>query len=62
MVIEFFGIWFIPLTLILAPGRRLVHLVSRLQQLKLHILQLSTMREPDHWSQMARINAMTYTI
>ncbi|CAL9766750.1 unnamed protein product, partial [Musa acuminata subsp. burmannicoides] len=55
------GIWIIPFTLVLAPCRRLVFLVSRIQGFRECVLR-SRSTSPAIWSRLARLNTMTFVI
>ncbi|RWV80170.1 hypothetical protein GW17_00058599 [Ensete ventricosum] len=55
------GIWIIPFTLVLAPCRRLVLLVSRIQGFREFVLR-SRSTSPAIWSRFARLNTMTFVI
>lgn len=55
------GIWIIPFTLVLAPCRRLVLLVSRIQGFRECVLR-SRSTSPAIWSRLARLNTMTFVI
>ncbi|KAK8915877.1 hypothetical protein KSP39_PZI022915 [Platanthera zijinensis] len=56
------GIWIIPFTFFIAPCRRLVHLVAKLQQLHDAILRPSSSLPSNVWSRMASFNHITLTI
>ncbi|KAG1359257.1 hypothetical protein COCNU_08G007030 [Cocos nucifera] len=54
MLILELGIWIIPFTLVIAPCRRLVVLIDKLQQLWTTITS-SLSRPPAVWRRMARL-------
>ncbi|KAF3321269.1 hypothetical protein FCM35_KLT14522 [Carex littledalei] len=58
MILEL-GIWLIPLTLVLAPIRRFVLLISKIQQLHAS-MSGPRFSSPDMWSRLARLDTMTF--
>jgi hypothetical protein len=62
LVVEL-GIWVIPLTLVLVPCRRIVLLLTRLQELYRSMTAprlVITSREEDMWSRLSRLNSMAF--
>ncbi|OAY78447.1 hypothetical protein ACMD2_09024 [Ananas comosus] len=63
MFIVEFGIWVIPLTLILAPCRRFVALIAMLQQLHQSILLCPQFLDsPEISTRIARLNSMAFVL
>uniref|UniRef100_A0ACD5TN17 Uncharacterized protein n=1 Tax=Avena sativa TaxID=4498 RepID=A0ACD5TN17_AVESA len=57
------GVWAIPLTLVFVPCRRIVVLLTRLQELyrSMTVPRLViTSREEDMWTRLARLNSMAF--
>ncbi|CAL9176354.1 unnamed protein product [Musa hybrid cultivar] len=61
MLILELGIWVIPLTLIFAPCRRLVHLVAELQRVGESMMRPRA-ASPAIWSRMERLNSVALII
>ncbi|PKU65060.1 hypothetical protein MA16_Dca027584 [Dendrobium catenatum] len=61
MLILELGIWLIPFTLLLAPCRRFVLLVAKLQQLHT-IITRPFSSSPNIWNRMTGLNYITFTI
>ncbi|URE07474.1 hypothetical protein MUK42_01024 [Musa troglodytarum] len=61
MLILELGIWIVPLTLVLAPCRRLVLLVARITQIHQCVAR-SRSRPPAFWSRLARLHSATSTL
>uniref|UniRef100_A0A804J418 Uncharacterized protein n=1 Tax=Musa acuminata subsp. malaccensis TaxID=214687 RepID=A0A804J418_MUSAM len=61
MLILELGIWVIPLTLIFAPCRRLVHLVAELQRVGESMMGPRA-ASPAIWSRMERLNSVALII
>lgn len=51
------GVWIIPLTLVLAPCRRLVRLVAELQRLQRSLVR-SGYLSPAAWSDLIRVSSL----
>jgi hypothetical protein len=63
MLVVELGIWVIPLTLVFVPCRRIVLLLTRLQELyrSMTVPRLAiTSREEDMWTRLARLNSMAF--
>ncbi|KAG6504046.1 hypothetical protein ZIOFF_036371 [Zingiber officinale] len=61
MLILELGIWLIPFTLVLAPFRRLVLLVSKLRQIRDGVVA-SRSTSPAIWMRLARINSTALVV
>ncbi|THU65511.1 hypothetical protein C4D60_Mb05t04440 [Musa balbisiana] len=61
MLILELGIWVIPLTLIFAPCRRLVHLVAELQRVGESMMRPRS-ASPAIWSRLERLNSVALII
>ena len=65
MLVVELGIWVIPLTLVFVPCRRIVLLLSRLQELRRTMMRprlVITSREEDMWSRLSRLNSMAFML
>jgi hypothetical protein len=63
MLVVELGIWVIPLTLVLVPCRRIVLLLTKLQELYRSMTAprlVITSREEDMWSRLSRLNSMAF--
>jgi hypothetical protein len=61
MLVLDLGVWFIPLTLVLVPCRRIVLLLSRLEELR-RTMARPRLATADMWTRFATLNSMAFMV
>ncbi|PAN48844.1 hypothetical protein GQ55_9G424700 [Panicum hallii var. hallii] len=62
MLVVDLGVWFIPLTLVIVPCRRIVLLLSRLEELRRSVARRPRAATADMWSRFATLNSMAFML
>jgi len=62
MLVVDLGVWFIPLTLVIVPCRRIVLLLSRLEELRRSVVRRPRFATADMWSRFATLNSMALIV
>ena len=62
MLVVDLGVWFIPLTLVIVPCRRIALLLSRLEELHRSVVWRPRLATADMWSRFATLNSMALIV
>ncbi|KAF8698452.1 hypothetical protein HU200_035192 [Digitaria exilis] len=62
MLVVDLGVWLIPLTLVLVPCRRIVLLLSRLEELRRSMAARPRLATADMWARFATLNSMAFMV
>jgi hypothetical protein len=62
MLVVDLAVWLIPLTFVLVPCRRIVLLLSRLEELRRSMMTRPRLPAADMWTRFATLNSMAFML